>query len=62
MLFINRMKGAGIVWHGFRRGLASNLNGLGVDDSAIQRILRHSNLATPRTTTSKPHRQMRSRQ
>jgi integrase len=33
-------------WHGFRRGLASNLNRLGVDDSVIQRILRHSNLAT----------------
>ena len=29
-------------WHGFRRGLASNLNRLGVDDSVIQRILRHS--------------------
>ena len=28
-------------WHGFRRGLASNLNHLGVDDSVIQRILRH---------------------
>ena len=33
-------------WHGFRRGLASNLNRLGVDDSVIQRILRHSNVAT----------------
>ena len=31
---------------GFRRGLASNLNRLGVDDSVIQRILRHSNVAT----------------
>jgi hypothetical protein len=30
-------------WYGFRRGLASNLNRLGVDDSVIQRILRHSN-------------------
>jgi integrase len=29
-------------WHGFRRGLASNLNRLGVDDSVIQRVLRHS--------------------
>jgi integrase len=29
-------------WHGFRRGLASNLNRLGVDDSVIKRILRHS--------------------
>ena len=33
-------------WHGFRRGLASNLNRIGVDDSVIQRILRHSNVAT----------------
>ena len=29
----------------FRRGLATNLNRLGVDDSVIQRILRHSNVA-----------------
>ena len=32
-------------WHGFRRGLASNLNRWGVDDSVIQRILRHSTVA-----------------
>ncbi len=32
-------------WHSFRRGLASNLNRLGVDDSVIQGILRHSNIA-----------------
>ena len=31
-------------WHGFRRGLASNLNRLGIDDSVIQAILRHSNV------------------
>jgi len=33
-------------WHGFhafRRGLATNLHALGVDDLTIQRILRHSN-------------------
>ena len=43
------LKRAGISWHGwhgFRRGLASNLNRLGVDDSVIQRILRHCTLAT----------------
>jgi integrase len=43
------LKKAGIVWHGwhgFRRGLASNLNRLGVDDSVIQHILRHSTVAT----------------
>jgi integrase len=33
-------------WSGFRRGLASNLNRLGVDDSVIQQILRHSNVST----------------
>lgn len=31
-------------WHAFRRGLASNLNRLGVDDSIIQKILRHSSV------------------
>ena len=35
-------------WHAFRRGLASNLNELGVHDLTIQRILRHSNVATTR--------------
>jgi integrase len=40
------LKRAGIAWHGFRRGVASNLNRIGVDDSVIQRILRHSNVAT----------------
>ena len=33
-------------WHGFRRGLATNLYRLGVQDKVIQNILRHSNLAT----------------
>jgi integrase len=33
-------------WHGFRRGLATNLNRLGVQDKVIQGILRHSNVAT----------------
>jgi integrase len=48
-LAIERFDGWGISWHGwhgFRRGLASNLNRLGVDDSVIQRILRHSTVAT----------------
>jgi len=35
-------------WHAFRRGLASNLNDLGVPDLTIQRILRHANVATTR--------------
>jgi integrase len=32
-------------WHGFRRGLASNLNELGVDDSVIRAILRHASVS-----------------
>jgi integrase len=31
--------------HAFRRGLATNLHQLGVQDKVIQRILRHSNVA-----------------
>lgn len=33
-------------WHAFRRGLATNLHRLGVDDKTIQAILRHSSLST----------------
>jgi integrase len=32
-------------WHGFRRGLATNLHTLGIPDIAIQRILRHADVA-----------------
>jgi hypothetical protein len=32
-------------WHAFRRGLATNLHLLGVNDKTIQAILRHSNIA-----------------
>jgi integrase len=38
---------AGIEWHGwhaFRRGLATNLHRLGVQDKVIQAILRHANV------------------
>ena len=35
--------------YAFRRGLGSNLNRLGVDDSVIQAILRHSNIAVTQT-------------
>jgi hypothetical protein len=31
-------------WHAFRRGLATNLHRLAVQDEIIQRILRHSNI------------------
>jgi integrase len=33
-------------WHGFRRGLATNLHTLGVPDMDIQKILRHADVAT----------------
>jgi integrase len=33
-------------WHAFRRGLATNLNRIGVDVRTIQAILRHSNINT----------------
>lgn len=33
-------------WHGFRRGLATNLYALGVTDKTIQTILRHANVST----------------
>ena len=29
-------------WHGFRRGMASNLYELGADEKVVQRILRHA--------------------
>lgn len=32
-------------WHAFRRGLATNLHALGIDDKTIQAILRHSNVS-----------------
>jgi Phage integrase family len=35
-------------WHGFRRGLSTNLKTLGVDDLVIQRILRHANVGVTR--------------
>jgi hypothetical protein len=31
-------------WHAFRRGLATTLHALGVEDREIQAILRHSNI------------------
>jgi integrase len=35
-------------WHACRKGLASNLKELGIDDLVIQRILRHGNVGTTR--------------
>jgi integrase len=43
------LKSAGLEWHGFhafRRALATNLHKLGVKSEDIQRILRHSDVAT----------------
>src|SRR5262249_51044963 len=43
------LKQNGIAWHGwhaFRRGLATNLHHIGVDDKTIQLILRHANIGT----------------
>jgi hypothetical protein len=33
-------------WQAYRRGLATNLKRLGVQDTVIEAILRHENLAT----------------
>jgi integrase len=35
-------------WHGFRRGIASNLFALGCDDLTVQRVLRHSKVQVTR--------------
>ena len=37
-------------WHGFRRGLATNLHALDVNDLDIQRIMRHSDVAVTRAS------------
>jgi integrase len=41
-------------WHAFRRGLATNLHDLGVDDITIQQILRHSDVSVTRRCYIKP--------
>jgi integrase len=41
-------------WHAFRRGVATNLNRLGVPDKIIQRVLRHSNVAVTQAAYIKP--------
>jgi integrase len=40
-------------WHALPRGLASNLNDLGVPDLTIQRILRHGEVTTTRKNSIK---------
>jgi len=46
VLVVNKLRWHG--WHAFRRGLATNLHRLGVDDKTIQTILRHSSVQTTR--------------
>ena len=41
-------------WHAFRRGVATNLNRLGVPDKIIQRVLRHSDVAITQAAYIKP--------
>ncbi|HSB75804.1 MAG TPA: hypothetical protein VLC12_09155, partial [Terriglobales bacterium] len=36
-------------WHALRRGVASTLHALGVDDLTIQRVLRHASVQTTQT-------------
>lgn len=42
-------------WHAFRRGLATNLHELGVQDIVIQAILRHSDVGVTRESYIKRH-------
>jgi integrase len=46
ILVVNKLPWRG--WHAFRRGLATNLHRLGVDDKSIQTILRHGSVQTTR--------------
>lgn len=46
VLVVNKLQWHG--WHAFRRGLATNLHRLGVDDKTIQVIMRHSSVQTTR--------------
>jgi len=37
-------------WHGFRRGLATNLRDAGIDDLTISEIMRHSDVSVTRAS------------
>lgn len=53
MSFFPALKKAEVEWlgyHAFRRGLATNLRPLGVDDLTVSEILRHSDVAVPRAS------------
>jgi integrase len=45
---------SGVGWHAFRRGVATNLNRLGVPDKVVQRVLRHSDVAVTQAAYIKP--------
>jgi len=51
-IIVPKLKAAGVQcwsgWHGFRRGLATNLFELGEDEATIQAILRHADVKTTR--------------
>ena len=47
-------------WHGFRRGLATNLHTLGVKDTDIQRILRHADVGVTQRSYIKVEDHVRS--
>jgi integrase len=51
-IIVPKLKSAGVQcwsgWHGFRRGLATNLFELGIDEATIQAILRHADVKTTR--------------
>jgi integrase len=47
-------------WHGFRRGLATNLHTLGVEDTDIQRILRHADVGVTQRSYIKVEDSVRS--
>jgi integrase len=44
-------------WHGFRRGVGTNLHELGESDIGVQKILRHSDVNTTRAYYIKPDEQ-----
>jgi integrase len=51
-VIVPKLRAAGVEWrgwHAFRRGLGTNLYGLGVPDKDIQAILRHANVNTTLT-------------
>jgi integrase len=51
-IIVPKLNAAGVQcwagWHGFRRGLATNLFELGEDEATIQAILRHADVKTTR--------------